>query len=96
MKKVEEYRARATECTDMANRVTNPEIREHYRRLADTWNRLAEERLTFLVRNDEATEAKEPSECARKASDTRAHSQDLARIWEKVAAVGKSPRKSRD
>jgi hypothetical protein len=55
MKKVDEFRRRASHCRELAQSGTSADIRRHYQQLAEMWDRLAEERLTFFV----TTEAEE-------------------------------------
>jgi hypothetical protein len=52
MKKVQEYRERASQCRELSELGPNAEIREHYRNLADMWDKMAGERLTFFVPKD--------------------------------------------
>lgn len=52
MKKLEEYRKRARECRDLSIKAPAAEMREHYRNLAEMWDRLAEERLSFFASQD--------------------------------------------
>lgn len=49
MNKVNQYRQRAAECREEAARSTVPDVRRNYSELAEMWDRLAEERLTFFV-----------------------------------------------
>ena len=59
MKKVEEYRHRASDCRNLSQ--NGPlELRAHYVGLADMWERLAEERLTFFVVDPMIGTAKNP------------------------------------
>lgn len=57
MKKIQEYRRRATECRELSVMgQTPPELREHYESLAAMWDRLVEERLNFnlfIARDDD-------------------------------------------
>ena len=52
MQKVHEYRKRAAECRDLSRNAPTTESREHYRQLAEIWDRLADERLSFFVPKD--------------------------------------------
>ncbi|HUO03192.1 MAG TPA: hypothetical protein VMU31_10465 [Rhizomicrobium sp.] len=52
MKKVQEFRRRAADCRDQAAKAL-PELRCHYAALADMWDRLADERVTFFIPKDE-------------------------------------------
>jgi hypothetical protein len=52
MKKVEEYRKRAKDCRELSEKGPSAEIQEHYRNLAEMWDKMAEERLTFFVSKD--------------------------------------------
>ena len=52
MEKVQEYRTRAAECRVMSVKAPTPEIREHYRNLAEMSDRLAEQRLTIFITKD--------------------------------------------
>jgi hypothetical protein len=56
MEKVEEYRRKAAECHDLAMKAVTPELRKTYRDLADTWSKLAGERLTWIVPQSETGE----------------------------------------
>jgi hypothetical protein len=49
MKKLEEFRKRARECRDLSVKAPAAEMREHYRHLAEMWDRLADERVNFLL-----------------------------------------------
>ena len=53
MQKVREYRHRAQECRQLGNKAVQPELRAHYERMADIWDKLAEERLAFFVDHPE-------------------------------------------
>ena len=44
MKKAEEYRVRAAECLTMAHETRNSEHKSHLLKLAEAWEKLAEER----------------------------------------------------
>ncbi len=44
MKKVSEYRQHANECRALAANMSNHEQRDQLLKMADTWDRLAEER----------------------------------------------------
>lgn len=59
MDRVREFRKRAKECRRAASNAA-PEIRTHYEGMADVWEKLAEERLTFFV---------EPAELEREDSN---------------------------
>jgi hypothetical protein len=48
MDKVMEFRQRAVECRDLAAK-SRPELRHHFAELADTWEKLAQERETFFI-----------------------------------------------
>ncbi len=48
MDKVKEFRGRAEECRKLG-KIAPPDLRQHYFELANMWDRLAEERLTFFV-----------------------------------------------
>ena len=48
MLKVSEYRARAKQCEDMANRAVTPEIRAVLLKMAKSCSELADERERFL------------------------------------------------
>lgn len=52
MKKVQEFRKRANECRDLSVKAPGADMREHYRNLAEMWDRLADERLDFFVPKD--------------------------------------------
>lgn len=49
MSKVEEYRARADEFRYLSIKGQSADIRTHYLRLAEMWDRMAEQRLTLEV-----------------------------------------------
>ncbi len=49
MDKVQEFRHHASQCRALASRALSAEIRSRYLQLARVWERLADERLTFLV-----------------------------------------------
>ncbi len=53
MNKVQEFRRRAQECSDLAGKAPSPDLRSHYEGLARVWRKLAEERLAFFVENPE-------------------------------------------
>ncbi|HEX3942655.1 MAG TPA: hypothetical protein VHW69_01070 [Rhizomicrobium sp.] len=55
MKKVREYRQRARECREFGVKAAGSDLRGHYERMAEVWDKLAEERLTFFV-EDPATD----------------------------------------
>jgi len=48
MDKVLQFRQRAVECRDLAAK-SSPELRPHFEELADTWEKLAQERETFFI-----------------------------------------------
>ena len=52
MKKLQEFRKRASECRDMSVKGPNAEMREHYRNLAEMWDRLADEREAYFISDD--------------------------------------------
>jgi hypothetical protein len=52
MKKVREFRRRAKECRTLASKATG-DVRAHYEQMAETWDKLANERLTFFVEHPE-------------------------------------------
>jgi hypothetical protein len=54
LKKVREYRQRACECRNMGAKASTPDLKEHYIHLAQTWDKLAAERLTFFVEHPDA------------------------------------------
>ena len=49
MKKVNEFRERATNCRELAKTSVSADLQQHYHRLAEMWDRLAEERITFFI-----------------------------------------------
>ena len=49
MEKVREYRKRAAICRDWAARAPTAANREYYLDLAQMWENLAEERMTFFI-----------------------------------------------
>jgi hypothetical protein len=49
LKRVEEYRARAVECRKLAVSDLPPDLRLHYEAIADIWEKLANERVTFFM-----------------------------------------------
>jgi len=53
MDKVQEFRRRASECQELANKAPNDDLRGHYEGLAKVWDKLAEERLAFFVEDPE-------------------------------------------
>jgi hypothetical protein len=57
MDKVREFRRRALECANLAQKATTPDIRGHYENLARTWDKLAEERQHFFIERHELEEA---------------------------------------
>jgi hypothetical protein len=54
MKKVREFRWRAKECRQLGARASTSELRAHYEEMAEVWDKLAHERLTFFVDRCEA------------------------------------------
>ena len=52
MKKVREFRQRATECRVSAAHASSPEIRSRYEEMARIWEKLADERLDFFVEHE--------------------------------------------
>jgi len=52
MQKVDEFRKRAGNCRELAQVAVSADLRCHYHQLADMWDRLADERLTFFVTGD--------------------------------------------
>jgi hypothetical protein len=54
MKKVDEFRKRAAHCRELAQTAVSADLRRHYHQLADMWDRLADERLTFFVHSEAA------------------------------------------
>lgn len=59
MEIAQEYLMRAAECRQLSTMGPTPEICEHYRVLAELWDRLAKERVTFFVHKDK-DQAKTP------------------------------------
>lgn len=53
MKKVQEFRRRAVDCRAMAAKAPTLEVKDHYQSLAEIWDRLAQERVTFFIDKDE-------------------------------------------
>lgn len=49
MKKIQEFRRRASDCRGLSMRGITPEVRQHYRELAEMWDRLADERRDFKL-----------------------------------------------
>lgn len=47
MNKVRQFRKRAKECRDSAAKAV-PQIRAHYEEMADVWEKLADQRVTFF------------------------------------------------
>ena len=64
MKKVREYRQRAKECRALAGRAAG-DLKAHYENMANVWDKLAEERLTFFVENPEQDTQGEVAEDAK-------------------------------
>ena len=54
MKKVREFRQRAKECRQAAAKASTPDVKAHYQNLAQVWDKLAQERLTFFVEHPDA------------------------------------------
>ena len=49
MQNADEYRARAEECLQLAEKAPTAEIRESYFELAQTWFKLAGERVELII-----------------------------------------------
>ncbi|MFL5238160.1 MAG: hypothetical protein ACJ8EL_11255 [Rhizomicrobium sp.] len=62
MEKVRQLRRRAKECRDQAAKAPNSDLKSHYEELANVWDKLAEERLTFFVEHPEADTQNEVAE----------------------------------
>ena len=56
MDKVREFRRRAQECMNLADKATVPDIRGHYENLARTWEKLADERKYFFIDDPDTEE----------------------------------------
>jgi hypothetical protein len=54
--KVREFRRRAQECLQLAQKATTPDVRGHYENLARTWDKLADERKHFFIDQPEEEE----------------------------------------
>jgi hypothetical protein len=52
MDKVEEFRHRARLCRRMATVALSPEFGARYMQLAEVWEQLADERLTYFVADE--------------------------------------------
>lgn len=53
MQKVREFRQRAKECRDLGARAVGDDLKKHYENMANIWDKLAQERLTFFVKHPE-------------------------------------------
>jgi hypothetical protein len=57
MLKAEEYKRRAAECQELAEKAPTEELRKTYRELATTWGKLAGERIEIILPGTERTHA---------------------------------------
>ena len=55
MKKISEYRQRANECRGLATNMPSHEQRDQLFAMAETWDRLADERIRSLKLSERAT-----------------------------------------
>jgi hypothetical protein len=65
MKKGFEYRQHAQECRALANKMEQGEHRDQLLRMAETWDRLADDRDALISRHPEIAQ---PDEAARPAN----------------------------
>jgi hypothetical protein len=60
MERLRDYQQQAKECREAAARATSPEMRDHYLRIAETWEILAKQRGLQLNLADVLAEIGEP------------------------------------
>jgi hypothetical protein len=65
MKKGSEYRQHAQECRALANKMEQGEHRDQLLRMAETWERLADDRDALIRRHPEIAQPGEPGASAR-------------------------------